>query len=89
MKHIQTFESFLNENISQEAAYIHQITGSGQQAAQDFIDDNELDGKKIADYVKQNRNNVDGKYNIRDLIAGTGVGSQKLYRQRMLKMFKK
>jgi len=58
--------------ITPEAAYIHQITDSGQEAAQNFIDDNNIDGKKLADYVKQHRNTKE-KYNIRDIIAGTGV----------------
>ena len=74
------------ESITMDAVYIHSITGSGQDGAQNFIDDNELDGKKIADYLKANRNE---KYNVRDLIAGTGIGAQKAYRQRMLKLFKK
>ena len=58
--------------ITPEAAYIHQITDSGQEAAQNFIDDNNIDGKKLADYVKQYRNTKE-KYNVRDIIAGTGV----------------
>lgn len=58
--------------ITPEAAYIHQITDSGQEAAQNFIDDNNIDGKKLADYVKQHRNTKE-KYNVRDIIAGTGV----------------
>lgn len=85
-KHIPTFEEFVNESITMDAAYIHQITGSGQDGAQNFIDDNKLDSKKIADYLKANQ---DERYNVRDLIAGTGIGAQRSYRQRMLKMFKK
>lgn len=85
MKWIQTFEGFLNEAITMDAVFIHQITGSGQVAAQDFIDDNGLNGKKIADYLKSDQGE---KYNIRDLIAGTGIGAHRAYRQRMLKMFK-
>lgn len=75
----------LDEAITMDAVFIHSITGSGQDGAQNFIDDNKLDGKKIADYLKANKNE---KYNIRDLIAGTGIGAQRSYRQRMLKLFK-
>lgn len=75
----------LDEAITMDAVFIHSITGSGQDGAQNFIDDNKLDGKKIADYLKANK---DEKYNIRDLIAGTGIGAQRSYRQRMLKLFK-
>lgn len=87
MKHIKLFEEFLNESVSMEAVYIHSITGSGQDAAQNFIDDNNLDGKKLADYVKQNRNSKE-KYDIRDLIAGVGVGALPSWRKTMLKKFK-
>jgi chromosome segregation ATPase len=45
----------LEEAISVDASYVHQITGCGQDAAQNFIDDNKIDGKKLADYVKQHR----------------------------------
>ena len=67
MKHIHTFESFLNEALSMDAVMIHNITGSGQVAAQDFIDDNNIDSKKLVDYLVQHRNSKE-KYDIRDLI---------------------
>ena len=67
MKHIQTFEQFLNEAVSQEAYRIHSITQCGQDAAQDFIDDNNIDSEKLITYLKQNVNSPK-KYDIRDLI---------------------
>ena len=67
MKHITTFENFVNEGLSMDAVYIHQITGSGQDAAQNFIDDNNIDGKKLADYVKQHKDSKE-KYDVRDMI---------------------
>lgn len=91
MKVIKTFEEFVNESadgsISQEAVYIHQMTGSGQVAAQNFIDDNNLDGSLIVNYIRGGKSLE--IYQIRDLIAGVGSGAQKLFRQRMLKSFKK
>ena len=76
MKHIHTFSSFLNEasesaiyeGISQEAYAIHSVTQCGQDAAQNFIDDNNIDAKKLVDYVRQYSNSKE-KYDIRDLIA--------------------
>ena len=88
MKKVKLFEKFISESVSMEAVYIHSMTGSGQQAAQDFIDDNNLDAKKIVDYIKQNKGTIEGTYNIRDLIAGVGVGALKGWRKRMLKNFK-
>jgi hypothetical protein len=67
-----------------DAVYIHQITGSGQDAAQNFIDDNELDSEKLANYVKMHRNSKE-IYDVRDYIAGTG-GSRK---DRFIKDFKR
>jgi hypothetical protein len=83
---IKNVNESVNEGISSEAAYIHQITGSGQDGAQGFIDDNNIDGKKLADYVKQNRNTIE-KYNVRDIIIGTGVGANKSFRKRFIKQF--
>lgn len=70
MKHIKLFEEFLNERLSMEAVYIHQITGCGQDSAQNFIDDNNIDGKKLADYVKHYKDSKE-KYQVRDMINGT------------------
>ena len=74
-------------NISQEAHTIHVITRCGQDAAQNFIDDNKLDGKKLADYVRQHSNSKE-KYDVRDIIAGTGVGANVSFKNRFLKQFK-
>jgi hypothetical protein len=71
-----------------DAVYIHQITGSGQDAAQNFIDDYNLDSKKLAAYVKMYRNSKE-IYDVRDYIAGTGVGAQKNLRDRFIKNFKR
>jgi len=77
-----------NESISMDAVYIHQITGSGQDAAQNFIDDNELDSGKLANYVKIHRNSKE-IYDVRDYIAGTGVGARKNLKDRFIKDFKR
>lgn len=74
-------------NISQEAYTIHNITKCGQDAAQNFIDDNKLDGKKLAAYVRQHSNSKE-KYDVRDIIAGTGVGANVGFKSRFLKQFK-
>jgi predicted DNA-binding protein len=89
MKHIKNYTQLkesLNKGLSMDAVYIHQITGSGHKAAQNFIDDNNIDGKKLADYIKQNQDTIE-KYNVRDIIAGTGVGANKSYVKRFIKQF--
>jgi hypothetical protein len=87
MKHIELYENFLNEKLSMEAVYIHQITRSGQNAIQDFIDDNDIDAEKLAAYVKANKDHKE-KYDVRDMIAGTGLGEDKGRRERFIKKFK-
>lgn len=69
MKNIPTFESFINEKISMEAVQIHTILGTGQDAAQNFIDDNNIDADKLVAYVIRHKNSVE-KYAIRDMING-------------------
>ena len=80
----------VNEAISRDAAYIHGILQTGQDAAQNFIDDNGLDGEKLSDYVRVNRNNIDG-YNVKHYISGERgtVGSVPKLRQAFIKKFKK
>ena len=80
----------VNEGVSRDAAYIHGILQSGQDATQNFIDDNGLDGEKLSDYVKANRNNIDG-YNVKHYISGERgtVGSVPKLRQAFIKKFKK
>jgi len=74
-------------SVSQEAYTIHNITKCGQDAAQNFIDDNKLDGKKLAAYVRQHSNSKE-KYDVRDIIAGTGVGANVGFKSRFVKQFK-
>lgn len=80
----------VTEAISRDAAYIHGILQTGQDSAQNFIDDNGLDGAKLSDYVKNNRNNIDG-YNVKHYISGERgtVGSSPKLRQAFIKKFKK
>ena len=73
-------------SVSQEAYTIHNITKCGQDAAQSFIDDNKLDGKKLAAYVRHHSNSKE-KYDVRDIIAGTGVGANVSFKSRFLKQF--
>jgi|GEM_PF-1490752 len=86
MKYIKLFEEFTNEGISMDAVLIHQIIGSGQDATQNFIDDNDIDSKKLSDYVKKHKDHKE-KYDVRDVIAGTGVGANKSFTKRFLKQF--
>lgn len=84
-------KSSLNENISPEAAALHAMTSCGQDAAQDFIDDNGLDAKKLVDYVKQGiRTNPTLKYDVRDYISGGKgtVGGEKNLRDKFINQFK-
>jgi hypothetical protein len=59
-----------NEALSMDAVYIHQITGSGQDSAQNFIDDNNIDSAKLVAYLKQHKDSKE-KYDVRDMINGT------------------
>jgi hypothetical protein len=77
-----------NEALSMDAVYIHQIIGAGQDVIQDFIDDNNIDGKKLADYVKAHRDSKE-QYDVHDMIRGVGVGAVKNLRARFMKNFKK
>jgi hypothetical protein len=71
-----------------DAQYISQITGCGLDSAQNFIDEYNLDSKKLAAYVKMYRNSKE-KYDVRDYITGTGLGAQKNLRDRFIKNFKR
>lgn len=77
--------AMLPESIGPEAAVIHSMTRAGQDAVMNFINDHDLSAAKIIDYLKRN---PDQRYNVRDLIAGAGVGAQRLYRDKMLKLFR-
>lgn len=77
----------LGEAVSTEAAYIHVVTGAGQDSIQDFIDDHGLDAKKFSEYVRLNQGE---KYDIRDYISGAKgtVGGVPRLRQSFIKKFK-
>lgn len=77
--------AMLPESIGPEAAVIHSMSRAGQDAVQNFIMSNDLSAAKIIDYLKRN---PDQRYNVRDLITGAGVGAQRLYRDKMLKLFR-
>lgn len=80
-------KSEVRESISTEAAYIHVVTGGGQDIIQRFIDEFKLDAKKFSEYVRLNQ---DEKYDIRDYIAGSKgtVGGVPRLRQRFINKFK-
>ena len=81
----------IKENVSTEAAQIHAMTGCGQDAAQEFADDNGVDLKKLVKYLEQNvRTNPAVKYEVKHYINSTPgtVGAQKNLRDRFIKTFK-
>ena len=73
----------LKENISQEAAIIHAMLQTGQQSAQDFIDYNNVDARKLIDYIKQYKGESRESI-IRDVITG----NVRDYNPQSLKAFK-
>ena len=77
-------ESAVNENVSSEAVYINVITGNGQQAIQDFIDENGIDVQKLVDHAKEVKGTAD-QYKLRDMIKGTGLGSNAKMRNNFIK----
>lgn len=83
----------LSEGLSSEDGYsIHAMVGGGQDRAQDFIDDNNIDAQKLIDYIKQNiRTNPAIKYDVRDYISGASgtVGAEKNLRDKFIKQFQK
>ncbi len=84
-------KSSLSEGVSVEAAQLHAMTSCGQDAAQNFIDDNGLDAKKLVNYVQQGmRTNPTLKYDVRDYISGARgtVGGEKNLRDKFIKQFK-
>lgn len=84
-------KSSLSEGVSVEAAQLHAMTSCGQDAAQNFIDDNGLDAKKLVNYVQQGmRTNPTLKYDVRDYISGAKgtVGGEKNLRDKFIKQFK-
>jgi hypothetical protein len=87
MKKTKLFEEFVNENVSMDAVTINITIGSGQNAIQDFIDDNNIDSKKLLSYVIDNKDNKE-RYAVRDHIEGTGLGANKKLRDKFIKRFK-
>lgn len=79
-------EAIVNE-VSDTAYTIHRMTDAGQNAVQDFIDDNGLNAEKFLKYVKSN---PDSKYDVRDYISGEKgtVGGDSKLRSKFIKMFK-
>jgi len=77
----------LKEEISQEAAIIHTILQTGQDRTQDFINDYNLDGKKLADYVKQYKDSS-RKFIIRDIISGKTDPKLETFKKELIKKLK-
>ena len=80
----------INEGVTPEAARIHSLTNCGQDAAQDFIDDNNIDATKLVTYLQQNKQaNPTLVYDVRDYISGAKgtVGGEKNLRDRFIKQF--
>ena len=81
----------LSEGRSSEDGYaIHAMVGGGQDSAQNFIDDNNIDAQKLIAYIKQNiPTNPAIKYDVRDYISGASgtVGGQKHLRDKFIKQF--
>ena len=72
--------------VSDEAYKIHRFTTSGQDAAQNFIDDNNIDAKKLVKYLTPTDNEgMRNRYMVRDIIGGKTDNNTK---QRFIKLFK-
>ena len=84
MKTIPTFEKFVNESASHDAFVIHTLVGCGQDAAQNFIDDFDINAKKLIDYI---RNNKDKVMDVAEYISGKPdtVGGVEKLRQAFIK----
>jgi hypothetical protein len=78
-----TVES-VKESSSEDAYTIHRMTGCGQDAAQNFIDDNKIDASKLIKHLQKYPNSKE-KYDARDVINGTGVGTIKSFVDRFIK----
>jgi hypothetical protein len=87
----EELKAALKENISIEASQLHAMTSCGQDAAQNFFDDHNIDAKKLVAYVQQNKqNNPTLVYDVRDYISGRKgtVGGEKTLRDKFIKQFK-
>jgi hypothetical protein len=87
MKKIKLYEEFTNENLSMNAVTINITVGAGQDVIQNFMDDNNIDSKKLLAYVIKNKDNKE-RYDVRDYITGTGLGANKKLRDKFIKKFK-
>lgn len=73
-------------NVSQEAYIIHRFTSCGEDAAQNFIDENNIDAKKLIKFIRSTDNEgMRKRYMVRDVINGKIVGKVK---DRFIKDFK-
>lgn len=80
----------LSEGVTPEAAQLHAMTSCGQDAAQDFFDENNVDAKALVDYVSRNKQtNPTLVYDVRDYISGRKgtVGGEKRLRDKFIKQF--
>jgi hypothetical protein len=78
-------KNLLNE-VSDEAYTLHRFTACGQNAAQDFIDDNKIDAEKLIKYLKPTDNEgMRNRYMVRDVIGGKTDNNTK---QKFIKLFK-
>lgn len=80
----------LSEGITPEAAQLNAMVNCGQDAAQDFFDENNIDAKALVSYVQRNKQtNPTLVYDVRDYISGAKgtVGGEKNLRDRFIKQF--
>jgi hypothetical protein len=75
----------LLKEVSDAAYTIHRFTDCGQNAAQDFIDDNNIDAEKLIKYLKKTDNEgLRNRYMVRDIIGGK---TDKNAKQKFIKSF--
>jgi hypothetical protein len=78
----------LKEEISQEAYTVHAILQTGQQSAQEFINDNDIDVNKLIDYIKQYKG-TPREIIIRDIIVGKkGEANFEKFKKEFIKKIK-
>lgn len=78
-------EFLMESQIDEDSYSIHAMTKCGQDAAQNFVDDNNIDSKKLVDYLKKNTDRLE-KMRVQDIISNTGNISQK-DREKFIKEF--
>ena len=81
-----TIES-VKEAASDDAYTIHRMIGCGQDAAQNFIDDNKIDAAKLIKHLQRHPNSKE-RYDARDVINRIGVGTVKGFVDKFIKEFK-